>query len=128
MRGELEAFITCSDFEHGFSVAQCRRCGDCLRVPFARKSRGICPSCMGRRKAEITTLLVEHRLPEVPWRQWVLSLEGPMAIRPPGRRASHRGTPGNLRRHFRPCSMTCPTDVRSSRVRAVNRRAGPGPR
>ncbi len=81
MRDELEAFITCGDFEHGFLVAQCRRCGDSLRVPFACKSRGICPSCMGRRMAETAALLVEHRLPDVPWRQWVLSFEGPMAVR-----------------------------------------------
>lgn len=69
------------DFEHGFLVAQCARCGDSLRVPFACKSRGICPSCMGRRMAETAALLIEHRLPEVPWRQWVLSFEGPMAVR-----------------------------------------------
>ena len=81
VRDELEAFITCGDFEHGFLVALCHRCGDSLRVPFACKSRGICPSCMGRRMAETAALLVEHRLPEVPWRQWVLSLEGPMAVR-----------------------------------------------
>ncbi len=31
--------------------------------------------------AETAALLVEHRLPEVPWRQWVLSFEGPMAAR-----------------------------------------------
>ena len=81
VRDELEAFITCGDFEHGFLVAQCRRCGDSLRVPFACKSRGICPSCMGRRMAETAALLVEHRLPDVPWRQWVRSFEGPMAVR-----------------------------------------------
>ena len=36
---------------------------------------------MGRRMAETAALLIEHRLPEVPWRQWVLSFEGPMAMR-----------------------------------------------
>ena len=78
---ELESFITCGDFEHGFLVAECQRCGDSLRVPFACKSRGICPSCMGRRMAETAALLVEHRLPAVPWRQWVLSFPGPLAVR-----------------------------------------------
>ncbi|MGH1347892.1 MAG: transposase zinc-binding domain-containing protein [Nannocystales bacterium] len=43
VRNELEAFITCGDFKYGFLVAQCRRCGDSLRVPSACKSRGICP-------------------------------------------------------------------------------------
>jgi hypothetical protein len=78
---EIEAFATCGDFEHGFLVVECRRCGDSLRVPFACKSRGICPSCMGRRMGETAALLVDHRLPAVPWRQWVLSFEGPMAVR-----------------------------------------------
>jgi hypothetical protein len=78
---EIEAFATCGDFEHGFLVAECRRCGDSLRVPFACKSRGICPSCMGRRMGETAALLVDHRLPAVPWRQWVLSFEGPLAVR-----------------------------------------------
>ena len=81
VRDELEAFATCGDFEHGFLVAQCCRCGESLRVPFACKSRGICPSCMGRRMAETAALLVEHRLPAVPWRQWVLSFPGPLAVR-----------------------------------------------
>ena len=31
--------------------------------------------------AETAALLVRHRLPEVPWRQWVLSFEGPMSMR-----------------------------------------------
>jgi hypothetical protein len=81
VRDDLEALLTCGDFEHGFLVAQCQRCGDSLRVPFACKSRGICPSCMGRRMAETAALLVEHRLPAVPWRQWVLSFPGPLAVR-----------------------------------------------
>lgn len=79
--GELDALLTCGDFEHGFLVAECQRCGDSLRVPFACKSRGVCPSCMGRRMAETAALLVEHRLPAVPWRQWVLSFPGPLAVR-----------------------------------------------
>jgi hypothetical protein len=81
VRDELEAFVTCGDFEQGFLVAQCQRCGDTLRVPFACKSRGVCPSCMGRRMGETAALLVDHRLPACPWRQWVLSFEGPTAVR-----------------------------------------------
>lgn len=30
---------------------------------------------------ESAALLVGHRLPAVPWRQWVLSFQGPMAVR-----------------------------------------------
>ncbi len=76
---KLEAFVTCGDFEHGFLVAACRRCGDTLRVPFSCKSRGVCPSCMGRRMCETAALLADHRLPAVPYRQWVLSFEGALA-------------------------------------------------
>lgn len=39
------------------------------------QSRGICPSCMGRRIIGTVALLVEHRFPEVPWREWVPSFE-----------------------------------------------------
>lgn len=40
-----------------------------------------CPSCMGRRMAEGAALLVDHVLPAVGYRQWVLSFQGPMAER-----------------------------------------------
>ena len=43
-------------------------------------SRGCCPSCMGRRMAEGAALLVDHVLPAVGYRQWVLSFPGPMAV------------------------------------------------
>lgn len=59
----------------------CRQCKDELRVPYSCKSRGICPSCMGRRMAEGAALLVDHVLPAVGYRQWVLSFQGPMAVR-----------------------------------------------
>jgi len=57
----------------------CRTCGDELRVPFSCKGRGFCPSCMGRRMAEGAALLVDHVLPAVGYRLWVLSFGGPMA-------------------------------------------------
>ena len=78
---ELRAFVTCGDFEHGFLLAACRRCGEQLRVPFACKSRGVCPSCLGRRMSEGAALLVDRRLPAVGYRQWVLSFAGSMAVR-----------------------------------------------
>ena len=52
VRDELEAFTTCGDFEQGFLVVACRRCGEQLRVAFACRSRGICPACIGRRMCE----------------------------------------------------------------------------
>jgi hypothetical protein len=65
VKGELEGFAGCGDFELGFVRTCCRSCGDELRVPFSCKSRGCCPSCMGRRMAEGAALLVDHVLPAV---------------------------------------------------------------
>ncbi len=78
---ELHAFVTCGDFEHGFMLAACRRCGEQLHVPFACKGRGFCPSCLGRRMGEGAAWLVDGLLPRCGYRQWVLSFAGPMAVR-----------------------------------------------
>src|SRR5262249_58194967 len=37
-------------------------------------SRGFCPSCLGRRMAQTACNLLDHVLPHVPLRQWVLTL------------------------------------------------------
>ena len=81
VQAELRGFAVCGDFSQGFVRTACRRCGDELRVPFPCKGRGFCPSCMGRRMAEGAALLVDHVLPAVGYRQWVLSFTGPMAVR-----------------------------------------------
>jgi hypothetical protein len=78
---ELRGLLRCGDFEHGFLRFNCTRCGEELRVPFACKGRGVCPSCMGRRMGETAALWVEHLLPPVAYRQFVLSFEGSMAVR-----------------------------------------------
>lgn len=79
VKDEFAGFGMCGDFEKGFVQTACRTCGDELRVPFSCKGRGFCPSCIGRRMAEGAALLVDHVLPAVGHRQWVLSFEGPMA-------------------------------------------------
>ena len=38
------------------------------------QGRAVCPSCGGRRMAERAAHLVDHVLPAVPIRQWVLTL------------------------------------------------------
>jgi hypothetical protein len=81
VKAELEGFAECGDFEKGFVRTACRKCGDELLVPFACKGRGCCPSCMGRRMAEGAALFVDHVLPAVGYRQWVLSLPGRTAVR-----------------------------------------------
>ena len=82
MKDELAGFGVCGDFGQGFVRTACRTCGDELRVPFSCKGRGLCPSCMGRRMAEGAALRVDHVLPAVGYRQWVLSFEGRAAVRP----------------------------------------------
>ena len=58
VRDELEGFGACGDFQRGFVRLQCSSCTAQLRVPFSCKSRGVCPSCMGRRMSETAALLV----------------------------------------------------------------------
>ena len=81
VKDELAGFGVCGDFQQGFIQTACRTCGDELRVPFSCKGRGFCPSCMGRRMAQGAALLVDHMLPAVGYRQWVLSFEGRAAVR-----------------------------------------------
>ena len=45
-----------------------------LLVAFSCKKRGICPSCNARRLADTAARLVDHVLPDVRLRQWVLSV------------------------------------------------------
>jgi hypothetical protein len=78
---ELDGLLRCGDFEHGFLRLCCTRCGDELRVPFSCKGRGVCPSCIGRRMSATAANWLDHLLPEVPYRQWVLSFDAPLAVR-----------------------------------------------
>lgn len=78
---ELEGLLRCGDFEHGFLRLRCSRCAEELRVPFSCKARGTCPSCMGRRMCEGAASWVDHLLPAVPYRQWVLSFSSPLCVR-----------------------------------------------
>ncbi|KIG14059.1 Transposon-like protein [Enhygromyxa salina] len=43
-------------------------------MAFSCKKRGFCPSCAGRRMADVAAHLVDEVFPEVPVRQWVCSL------------------------------------------------------
>jgi Putative transposase/Transposase zinc-binding domain len=76
---ELRRFLACGDIRRGFARVHCDDCHQDRLVPFSCKGRGFCPSCGGRRMAERAAHLVDHVLPPVPFRQWVLSL--PYALR-----------------------------------------------
>ena len=51
---------------------RCPKCRFERLVAFSCKGR-LCPSCTGRRMADIAASLVDDLLPEAPYRQWVLT-------------------------------------------------------
>jgi len=77
---ELRGFLECGILAHGFFLrVHCDACGCDRIVAFSCKGRGFCPSCLGRRMADTAAHLVDRVLPEVPVRQWVLTV--PFALR-----------------------------------------------
>ncbi|MFT5290576.1 MAG: hypothetical protein ACI82F_002651 [Planctomycetota bacterium] len=71
---ELRGYLHCGLLCHGFARVHCGGCGKDILVAFSCKGRGFCPSCSGRRMAETAAKLVDRVIPNVPVRQWVLSL------------------------------------------------------
>jgi putative transposase/transposase-like zinc-binding protein len=71
---ELRAYLACGDFSRGFARAHCDTCGHDLLIAFSCGSRSICPSCTGRRMANRAAFLVDRVLPDVPLRQYVLTM------------------------------------------------------
>jgi hypothetical protein len=71
---EFRAYLACGDFSQGFTRCRCDACGHDLLVAFSCGSRSICPSCTGRRMANTAAFLVDRVLPDVPVRQYVLTL------------------------------------------------------
>jgi Transposase zinc-binding domain len=80
VKDEFEAFLECGILAHGFLRLRCADCAHDRLVAFSCKRRGICPSCGARRMAETAAYLVDHVIPEVPVRQWVLSLPIPLRL------------------------------------------------
>jgi len=78
---ELRAYLQCGQLSRGFCRVRCTACGKEILVAFSCKRRGFCPSCCGRRMSDLAAHLVDRVLPEVPIRQWVLSV--PFALRYP---------------------------------------------
>jgi hypothetical protein len=76
---ELRAFLDCGVLARGFLRIHCDACRLDRVVPYSCKCRGFCPSCGGRHMADTAAHLVDRVFPEVPVRQWVLSL--PFALR-----------------------------------------------
>src|ERR671934_86162 len=75
---EFYAYLQCGILAHGFLRLGCDTCHHELLVPFSCKRRGFCPSCAGRRMAQMAAHLVEQVIPWVPTRQWVVSVPIPL--------------------------------------------------
>ena len=76
----FDAFLECGLLAHGFLRLRCGDCGHDKLVAFSCKRRGFCPSCGARRMSQTAAHLVEHVIPHVPVRQWVLSLPIPLRV------------------------------------------------
>jgi len=75
---EFYDYLRCGILAHGFLRLGCDTCKQELLVPFSGKRRGFCPSCAGRRMAQMAAHLVEQVIPWVPTRQWVVSVPIPL--------------------------------------------------
>ena len=78
VKDEFEAFLECGILAHGFLRLRCGACAHEKLVAFSCKRRGFCPACGARRMAETAAHLVEHVIPHVPVRQWVVSFPIPL--------------------------------------------------
>lgn len=74
VKNEFEEYLKCGILAHGFLRAKCDSCKHERLLAFSCKRRGFCTSCGAKRMAETAALLVDHVIPDVPIRQWVLSL------------------------------------------------------
>ncbi|MGQ0736033.1 MAG: transposase [Acidobacteriota bacterium] len=70
----FSGFLRCGWLAGGFARFRCGGCGLDRLVAFSCKGRAVCPSCSGRRMTERAAHLVDDVLPDVPVRQWVLSV------------------------------------------------------
>jgi hypothetical protein len=77
---EFRRYVDCGLLSRGFSRLRCPECGHERLVGFSCKGR-LCPSCQARRTADIAADLVDRALPDVPYRQWVLTLPWPLRFK-----------------------------------------------
>ena len=74
LRREFSSYLNCGVLYKGFARFHCGHCQKDKLVAYSCKRRAVCPSCSGRRMADTAKHLVDHVIPDVPVRQWVLSL------------------------------------------------------
>lgn len=77
-----------------FTEGSCAGCGHKSILAFSCKTRLLCPSCAARHVGDGAAHLLDRVLPDVPYRQIVISLpyevRGLLAFRPPVLRAAVR--------------------------------------
>ena len=95
VRDEFDAYIDCGRIECGFVRAKCESCRYEYLVPSSCRKRGFCPSCGVRRMVETAAQLVDHVLPRIPMRQWVVRVPWPLAAASGVRRAARLADPGS---------------------------------
>lgn len=75
---ELHGFMSCGILGRGFAHLYCKSCREHHVVAFSCKARAVCPSCLGRRMSAGAATLVDHVLPDVPIRQFVVTMPFPL--------------------------------------------------
>ena len=73
VKSTLEKFMECGILRFGFARIHCDDCGHEELLPLSCRFRGFCPSCHARRLAEWSDWVLDTVLPDVRYRQWVLS-------------------------------------------------------
>ena len=82
VEGSFRRFLDCGIVERGFARVVCPSCHYEVLVAFSCKTRGLCPSCDGRRMADGAAHLVGHVLPlAADYRQWTLAFPRWLRIR-----------------------------------------------
>jgi hypothetical protein len=71
---EFRRHLECGILAHGFARARCGQCGHDFLIAFSCHGRGVCPSCAARHMVATAAHLTDHVLPDLPVRQWVLSV------------------------------------------------------
>ena len=80
VKDEFDAFLECGILAHGFLRLRCGDCSHDKLVACSYKCRGFRPSCCARRMAQTAVHLVDHVIPRVLVRQWVLALPIPLRL------------------------------------------------
>ncbi len=70
---EFDKYERCGILAYGLVRVYCDTCRTSTVVAFSCKGRALCPSCTGRRMADVTTHLVDDVLPVARYRQWTLT-------------------------------------------------------